>query len=121
MFHCCTYVVYVDKRFGINITKLISKDLHKLTTQFNKYFPPEGNPRNAFLWVTDCIIHSGCEMNKLSFSVKATASLNQHMIVHLKHDLESFLSKLSSLNLRKSMNLVESSYKTHSLFFHLLL
>ena len=41
------------------------------------------------------------------------------MTVHLKHDLESFLSNLSSLNLRKSMNLVGSSYKTHCLFLHL--
>jgi len=53
------------------------------------------------------------------FSLKASASLKQHMIVHLEHDLENFLSKLCGLNLRKSMNLLENSYKTYSLFFHL--
>jgi hypothetical protein len=48
VFHCFSCVVHVDKRrFGINVTKLISKDLDKLKTQFNKYFPPKGD-----LWVT---------------------------------------------------------------------
>jgi hypothetical protein len=69
MSHCCSYDVHVDKRFGINITKLISKDLDKLKTWFNKYFLPLGDPRIAFLWVTDFFIQTGCEMNKLSFSV----------------------------------------------------
>jgi hypothetical protein len=140
MSHFCSYVVYVDKRYGINIL-LLRSALQPLVgfgllmelilpslflkicikLRHSSIIIPTWRWSKKRIIVGNRLHHSFWLWNEQAviFILKATASLKQHTTVHLKHDSESFLSKLCSLNLRKSRNLVESRYKTHSLFFHL--